>query len=461
VVFVLACLWWPSWFVFAQSHDRAYLPYADAAPVFDTLRSDLIPSEFRGKTTAQREALWPGWVERRDAEIRARVAAGDEDSVVNFLLYGTTFTKRPRPTERQIGDLVSNPREALTWLRPRIADLVAALATAGNNERLQFSREVLRRRAIDPVIQSGAEAAARYLEERALAMSASGALRTQALLDGSATELSKRLTLFHGRGLSSDTSLFIDYGIDATLQGLAEQKLLPRGSVRRVAVIGPGLDFSDKLDGYDFYPPQTIQPFAILDSLKRIGLAAANLQVLAFDLSPRVLEHLEAARTRARAGRPYPIALPRNLDQPWSAPLLAYWRRMGGTIGNAGPPVMPPPNAGRAEVRSLAVSPSVVLSVSGRDLNVVLQRPDPIPDAERFDLVIATNILIYYDVFEQSLAGINIAKILRPRGFLLTNDRIFELPTTPLSGVGFTDVTYFALPGVGNTGARVIWYRKQ
>ena len=134
---------------------------------------------------------------------------------------------------------------------------------------------------------------------------------------------------------------------------------------------------------------------------------------------------------------------------------------MGGAIGNAGPPVTPPPNAGRAEVRSLAVSPSVVLSVSGRDLNVVLQRPDPIPDDERFDLVIATNILLYYDVFEQSLAGINIAKMLRPRGFLLTNDRIFELPSTPLSGIGFTDVTYFALPGVGNTGARVIWYQKQ
>ena len=458
---MLACLWRPSWFVSAQSQDRAYLTYADAGAVFDTLRSDLIPPEFRGKTMAEREALWPRWVESRDTEIRARVAEGDEDSVINFLLYGTTFTKRPRPTERQIGDLVSNPSDALTWLRPRIADLVAGVATAGNNERLQFSREVLRRRTIDPATQSGAEAAARYLEERTLAMSASGALRTRALLGGGATELSERLTLFRDRGLSSDTSLFIDYGIDATLQALTEQKLLPRGSVRRVAVIGPGLDFSDKLDGYDFYPPQTIQPFAIVDSLKRIGLAAANLQVLAFDLSPRVLQHLDAARTRARAGRPYPIALPRNLDQPWSAPLLAYWRRMGGAIGNAGPPVTPPPNAGRAEVRSLAVSPSVVLSVSGRDLNVVLQRPDPIPDDERFDLVIATNILLYYDVFEQSLAGINIAKMLRPRGFLLTNDRIFELPSTPLSGIGFTDVTYFALPGVGNTGARVIWYQKQ
>ncbi|HYT64874.1 MAG TPA: hypothetical protein VEL51_00540 [Vicinamibacterales bacterium] len=30
-----------------------------------------------------------------------------------------------------------------------------------------------------------------------------------------------------------------------------------------VAIIGPGLDFSDKAKGYDVYPPQTIQPFAL------------------------------------------------------------------------------------------------------------------------------------------------------------------------------------------------------
>jgi hypothetical protein len=97
--------------------------------------------------------------------------------------------------------------------------------------------------------------------------------------------------------------------------------------------------------------------------------------------------------------------------------------------------------------------------VTPRDLNIVLQRPEPV--GEPFDLVIATNILLYYDVFEQSLAGINIAKMLRPGGFLLTNDRIFELPTTPLTGTGFTDVTYLTLPGIGDTGARIIWYQHQ
>jgi hypothetical protein len=51
--------------------------------------------------------------------------------------------------------------------------------------------------------------------------------------------------------------------------------------------------------------------------------------------------------------------------------------------------------------------------------------------------------------------------MLKPGGFLLTNNRIFELPGSPLSGVGFTDVVYMSLPGIGDTGDRIVWYRKQ
>ena len=434
-------------FVFAQA--RSSIPYSDAKPVFDALRSDLLPVVFRGKSPAQRESLWPAWVAQRDADIRARVAGGDEDSVINLLLYGTSFTRRPRPTERQIADLVERPAAAIVWLRPRIDDLVAGIAMPGGNERLQFARDVLRDKAGD---------AKQYLEQRAIEMSATGALRTRALLDAAATTADK-VTVFRERGLSSDTSIFIDYALDATLEALKREQQVAAGTVRRVAIVGPGLDFSDKLDGYDFYPPQTIQPFAVIDSLQRLGLAASGVQVTAFDLSSRVVAHLDGARMRARAGERYRVVLPRNLDQRWSTALVRYWQRFGDRIGVKGPVLTPPPNAGRAEVRTILVRPDVALSVTPRDLNIVLQRPEPV--GEPFDLVIATNILLYYDVFEQSLAGINIAQMLRPGGFLLTNDRIFELPTTPLTGTGFTDVTYLTLPGIGDTGARIIWYQRQ
>jgi len=229
-----------------------------------------------------------------------------------------------------------------------------------------------------------------------------------------------------------------------------------------VAIIGPGLDFTDKLEGYDFYPEQTIQPFALMDSLLRLELTApSDLALVAYDLSPRVIGHLDAARARAREAVPYAVVLSRNLDRPWSADVVDYWQRFGNWVGDATPRVpAPPASAGRVEVRGVSIRPAAVLSLMPADLNVVTERPQRSPD-ELFDLVIATNILLYYDVFEQSLAVANIASMLRPGGFLLTNNRIFELPDSPLSGVGYTDVVYMSLPGIGDTGDRIVWYQKR
>jgi hypothetical protein len=164
---------------------------------------------------------------------------------------------------------------------------------------------------------------------------------------------------------------------------------------------------------------------------------------------------------RARAGMPYQVVLPRNSDRPWTPELVEYWQRFGNWIGNETVQAAPPPQAaGRVELRAITIRPPVVLSVTPADLNVVTERVE-LSANERFDLVIATNILLYYDVFEQSLASINIASMLRPGGFLLTNNRVFELPDGPLSGAGYADVTYMSLPGIGDTGDRVIWYEKQ
>jgi hypothetical protein len=138
-----------------------------------------------------------------------------------------------------------------------------------------------------------------------------------------------------------------------------------------------------------------------------------------------------------------------------------YWQRAGSRVGEATAPVAAPPAAGRVQVRRVAVRPAVVLSVAPADLNIVTERFEPPPGVPPFDLVVATNILLYYDVFEQSLAASNIAAMLRSGGFLLTNNRIFELPHLPLSGVAFTDVTYMPLSGIGDAGDRIIWYQKE
>jgi 2-polyprenyl-3-methyl-5-hydroxy-6-metoxy-1,4-benzoquinol methylase len=88
----------------------------------------------------------------------------------------------------------------------------------------------------------------------------------------------------------------------------------------------------------------------------------------------------------------------------------------------------------------------------------VLQRLAPLSAGERFDLIVATNILVYYGVFEQSLALTNLAAMLRPGGLLLCSEALPLLPSIPMSLVGYTDVVYDTEL---KSGARVRWYQRK
>jgi hypothetical protein len=92
----------------------------------------------------------------------ARLAEGDEDSLVNFWLYGTTFTALPRATEQQMTSFQTRAMAEDLLLR-RLDDLVAGLASPGANERLQFARQLVERQAIDPTTAAGQEQARIYL----------------------------------------------------------------------------------------------------------------------------------------------------------------------------------------------------------------------------------------------------------------------------------------------------------
>ena len=78
--------------------------------------------------------------------------------------------------------------------------------------------------------------------------------------------------------------------------------------------------------------------------------------------------------------------------------------------------------------RAVDLRPEAVLDVSGVELNIVLERLSNAEVIGRFDLVVATNVLIYYDSFEQALAVSNIASMLRDGGLLMTNQPV-PVPT--------------------------------
>jgi SAM-dependent methyltransferase len=269
-------------------------------------------------------------------------------------------------------------------------------------------------------------------------------------------ELATRAVLFRHRGISLDTSLMPNYAIDDAIAALLRKDLLGPGTVRRVAIIGPGLDFVDKAEGYDFYPQQTIQPFAVIDSLLASGVSRdQDLQVTTLDISSRVNQHIAAARERARKGQGYTIQLAQDPAWHWTPVAQDYWDHFGSQIAKPAQAVAIPPELGDLKIRAVTVAPRYVLDVTPVDLDVVYQNL-PLPPGERYDLVIATNILVYYDIFEQELAMANVARMLKPGGFLLSNNILEELPGSPLKGVGYSQTAYSDRPGDGD---QIFWYQ--
>ncbi len=423
--------------------DRAFTSYASVKPVLDQ-PGDLLPAELRNPN----EAKWSAWSQGQDKAIRARLQQGDLDSMVNLLLYGTSFTKQPRI---KVEAFTEASKAGI--LRARVDDLVAGLRSPGDNERLTFLNGLLRSQGIDP--NSPGETGVfiynnlgRVLQEmETLSKRAEEAKRlTQpdAVPDPAAI-FNWRPGLFRDRGVSLDTGIFPNFSIEQALRDLKKRGVLREGQVARVAVIGPGLDFSDKNEesSYDYYPQQTLQPFALYDSLVRLGLARANgTSMSIFDISSRVIDHIERARERARKNVPntgYIIQLPRELAHPWPANLIAYWRSLGDRVGSEVAPITPPNVFQGLETRAVRIRPEVVLSCEPVDLNIVLERMN-LPESDRFDLMAGTNIFIYYDAFERSLALENAGAMLKRGGLLLTDDRLPEVPGGTMRLGGVTDV---------------------
>jgi predicted DNA-binding transcriptional regulator AlpA len=449
------------------SSQVVYTPYEDARSVLETL-VDALPAKLRDVPVEEREAIWNEWTKKRDAQIRDRLAQGDADSVMNFLMFGTSFTAEARLTSAQLQSLseatsgVAKLDATSKWreiFEKRVEALVRGMMAPGTNERLQFAAKTLERAGIQFSDAASKDKARRYLYENVqrVLQEQAGFRQTLAAaksLNDPTEEFAERSKLYKDRGLSLDTSLPPDYALEVALKEMSARGLLKPGSVARVGIIGPGLDFADKQEGYDFYPPQTAQPFAVMDSLLRLGLAKVKeLKVDTLDLSPRVLEYVAKARGAAEKERGYMIQLPRDRARGWNTDLVAYWKRFGSQIGIPAAPVAVPAGLKRVTLRAIRVRPEFVRRMQTFDVDVVLQRVEIDPESTKFDLLIATNILVYYDTFEQSLAMTNVAAMLKPGGYLLTNNLLLELPGSPMRR--YRNIPRYEPPAEAPTGELV------
>ena len=180
-------------------------------------------------------------------------------------------------------------------------------------------------------------------------------------------------------------------------------------------IVGPGLDLAPRTGLLESGPPESYQPWAVVDALLGLGAARlASLHVVAADINPRVATHLQPAARKAPI-----LTLVSGIAETATVALTAEYREyfagLGGAIG-----------ARRATVavdnghlrKTVQVRDDVARVLRAQSLDIVTERLA----GEPFDVIVATNILPYFDDVQLTLAIANIASMLSPGGLFLHNE---------------------------------------
>ena len=199
---------------------RSFMSYADARRV-------PLPAELRISNQTQ----WLTWARREDKAIRARLQQGDLDSMVNLLLYGTSFTKQPRISMQGEGIAEASKSGVL---RARVDDLAAGLRGPRDNERLVFLRNLLRSQGID--VANPKQTSVFLLQNLQRVVEERRTLAQRAATEGS--------SLFRDRGVSLDTRIIPD---------LLYRADLARSQATRRVARGPGFARGRDRTGPRFY----------------------------------------------------------------------------------------------------------------------------------------------------------------------------------------------------------------
>ena len=369
-------------------------------------------------------------IERLARDNADRIRLGDLDHLVFYMLQSTRFTARPAiepalSARSLVERLDGAAREAFLRdpanARPRVGADVRARARAllqaftapGADERLAYFARLLAEAS--PQVQEHEETLlAEYLRVmRFVYEKEFGAGRAN---------VAAAASLYRTRGLSTDTAVEAGFLV---AQGLGVLRGLdPSRRVRRVLIVGAGLDLAPRTALLEAAPPQSYQPWAVLDALLALGLSRLDdITIVAADINPRVVHHLRNARAT-----PPLLTLLTGIQDDGRVSLTPDYREYFAALGRAIGRVEAPPvhhgGAGAAGAPAghlltrLRVSAAAARAVQAERLDVVTQRLT----GEPFDLVVATNVFPYFDDDALVLAVANIAAMLHGRGVMLHNE---------------------------------------
>jgi hypothetical protein len=376
----------------AQLNSRIRVTWDDVAPIQRQL-------EASGLTTA----TFSDYVKRVSQTNARRVREGDLDHLVFYLLQSTHFTTLPaiEPALSAKTQVESRTDEVPPAVNARAAALLRAIDSPDSDARLTYFRELAKaafpaRREREAALLREYLRVMRFVYEKEFVAQRS---------EQKATAVAE---LYRTRGLSTDTAVEAGFLVH---QGLGVLRAVEPGlAVRRVLIVGPGLDLAPRTSLREAGPPQSYQPWAIMDALLALGLSrAGDVVVVAADINPRVVQHLRDARER-----PPVLTLASEIresdDVSLSAEYREYFDALGRAIGSATP--------NRPFAKTVRVTPAVAGALQAETLDIVTDRLTGAP----FDLIVATNILPYFDEPQLALAMVNIAGMLAPGGTFLHNE---------------------------------------
>src|SRR5262249_28709858 len=156
----------------------------------------------------------------------ARVDRGDDDSIVNLLMFGTLFTRQPRITAQRIQQVTESGTSAAdigarldAMTEDRIKDFLGALAQPSDDERLGLVRRVFAARNVNLDTSAGRAAARGYLLGELARVLKESSAHEQTVEHARkeptpGAEFAARSQLYRTRGLSSDTSILPNFAIE-------------------------------------------------------------------------------------------------------------------------------------------------------------------------------------------------------------------------------------------------------
>ena len=381
--------------VFAQTPSHATrITWDNLAPLHAALES-------RGLTGPSFDA----YLEHVRQDDARRVREGDLDHLVFYALQSTHFTKRPSiEPALSAKTFVAAGNQIPADARARLHDLLKALDSSSTDPRLVYFRML-----VHSTFPKESERETGLLREYTRAMRFLYEKEFVAQREGGRAVAE----LYRTRGLSTDTAVEAGYVV---YNGLGVLKSLdPDRPIRRVLIVGPGLDLAPRTSLLEAGPPESYQPWAVIDALVSLGLSRfSDLTVVGADINPRVVDHLR----RSRSVPPSLTLVSGIAETPtvqFSQDYRDYFARLGRSIGETRPAAGALPGHLSKTVR---VRAEAARTLDAEALDIVTARLDTPP----FDLIIATNILPYFDDTQLMLAMSNIAAMLAPGGVFMHNE---------------------------------------